>query len=418
MLVNKKFISVKFSETKLKQRQKALAVLFDIGSDLTTSLSLTEILDRAIIKVREHFRIDAVRIYLMDHKNKNLDLVAYKGISKQQVEELRRIPISTGFSGKAARTKSFIAQRVSDLENGERSALLHGKGFRVIICVPLIVKDQVIGVMNLAFKRSISLSESKMDLLVAIGNQIAIAINVAGLYEKIRKKAEEAKKKKDDLEFFAYSVSHDLKNPAVGAAGFAKLLSEKYADKLDAKGRTYCAQIRKAAEQIERFTNDINEYIKTSNVAFNMRKINIKKVLEQIRNEVSPVLKERNITWSEPESLPRIVGDQAALMRVFRNLIDNALKHGGDRLRNIAIGYDHDDRYHIFSLSNDGDIIKKKNSELVFEMFRRLPEAEDREGAGLGLAIVKDIVENHAGKVWCESGPRNRTTFYVAIPKN
>lgn len=417
MLIDKKYISVKFSESKLKKRHKELAVLYDIGSDLTSSLGLTEILDRAIVKVREHFKEDAVRIYLMDEGKQYLDLVAYKGISREKVEELRRIRISEGFSGKAARTRSFIAQRVSDLQNGRRAALLRSKGFEVIICIPLIVKDEVVGVMNLASKRMVSLSQEKIDLLVAIGNQIAIAVNVAKLYEEIREKAEEIRQNKDDLEFFAYTVSHDLKNPAIGIAGFARRLGEKYCDKLDGRGKRYCQQIEKAARQIETFTRDINEYIKSKKVSFNMQKVDVKQIIKHLRDEVSAELKERNITWTEPDTIPKVTADHLAMVRVFRNLIDNALKHAGRNLTKIAVGYDQDKEFHVFSVSNDGLAMKKKDAEVVFQMFHRLPESKHIEGSGMGLAIAKEIMNAHGGRIWVDSSPRKGTTFYISISK-
>ena len=418
MLVDKKYISTKFSQTKLKKRHQELAILYDISSDLTSSLGLREVLDRAILKVLEHLKVDAIRIYLMDQTEQYLELVAYKGIAKHQVRELRKILISEGFSGKAARTKSFIAQKVSDLENGTRAALLLSKGFKVIICVPLIVKDRVVGVMNLASKRMISLNEAKIDLLIAIGSQIAIAINVAKLYEDIRKKTEEIRRTKEELEFFAYTISHDLKNPAIGVSGFAKLLAEKYEHKLDEKGRGYCNQIRKAAEQIEIFTKDINEYIKSKRISFNIERTDIKRILRHIRHEVSHKLKERNIEWSEPDTIPEVMADKLAITRVFRNLIDNALKHAGKNLTKIAIGYDQDDHFHIFSFTNDGTAMKQKDSEVVFQMFQRLPASEQTEGSGLGLTIVKEIVEAHKGKVWLESVQKKGTTFYISILKD
>ncbi|MDY6839826.1 MAG: ATP-binding protein [Thermodesulfobacteriota bacterium] len=417
MLVDKKYISVRFSPTKLKARHKELAVLHDIASDLTSSLGLTEILDRAIIKVREHFRVDAVRIYLMDETDQYLELVAYKGISKKQVEGLRKIRMGEGFSGKAARTKSFVAQKVSDLENGARSALLTSKGFKVIICVPLIVKDRVVGVMNLASKRLLSLNERKIDLLVAIGSQIAIATNVAKLHDDLWKKAEEIREKKEALEFFAYTIAHDLKNPAVGISGFARLLADKYEDRLDERGKKYCEQIRQAARQIEIFTTNINEYIRSKKIPFEIRRTNIKTILGHIRSDVAPVLKERNIAWSEPQTIPEIMADQMAITRVFRNLIDNALKHAGDKLTKIVIGYAQDQSFHIFSFSNNGVAIRKKDSEAVFKMFQKLPASGQTEGSGLGLAIVKEIAEAHRGKVWLESDTKKGTTFYISISK-
>lgn len=323
-----------------------------------------------------------------------------------------------GFSGKAARTKSFIAQKVSDLENGNRAMLLQSKGFKVVICVPLIVKDNVVGVMNLASRRMISLSEEKIDLLVAIGNQIAIAVNVARLYEEVQKKAEEISKAKDDLEFFAYTISHDLKNPAIGIAGFARLLAEKYGHRLDERGKRYCEQIKNAADQIERFTADINDYIKFKKVSYDVRRTDIKKILSHIRQELSPVLNERNITWTEPDFVPLIMGDKMAMTRVFRNLIDNALKHSGENLTRIDIIYDQDKHSHIFSFSNDGVAMKEKDSDAIFDIFQRLPASQQIEGSGLGLSIVKEIVEGHKGKVWFESNPKKGTTFHVSIPKD
>ena len=361
--------------------------------------------------------MDAVRIYLMDEARQILELVAYKGVTKKQVKELRSIRINEGFSGKAARTKSFVAQKVSDLENGSRTALLHGKGFKVVMCVPLIVRGKVVGVMNLASKRMISLNEAKIDLLVVIGSKIAVAINVAKLHEGIQKQAEQIRQKKEELEFFAYTIAHDLKNPAIGVSGFARLLAKKYEDRLDEKGAMYCRQIREAAEQIETFTRDINEYIKSKKVAFNIKRTNIRRIISNLRDEVSPVLEERHIQWSEPEKIPEIMADEMAITRVFRNLIGNALKHGGKNLSKIAIGYDQNKDFHIFSVTNDGVTMNKKDCEIVFQMFRRLPTSEQTEGSGLGLSIVKEIVEAHDGKVWFEPDGRNGTMCYVSISK-
>jgi len=420
MLANKKHVSVRFSESKLKKRDKALAVLNDIGSDLTSSLGLTEILDRAIEKVREHFKVDAVRIYLMDDSGQNLELFAYKGLSKKQVEGLRIIPITVGFSGKAARTKSFIAQKVSELTNGQRAVLLQHVGFKVIVCVPLIIKNQVVGVMNLGYRRMLSLNEAKMDLLIAIGNQIAIAVNVSKLHEDVLQKAEKIERQKKELEFFTYSISHDLKNPAIGVAGFARLLEAKYGQKLNAKGKQYCQQIKKSAEQIDTFTKDINEYIKSKKLSLSINETDLKRILRQIKEEIDPVLKERNIAWTEPAVLPLIMADESALGRVFRNLIGNALKHGGPNLKNITIGYAQDNQYHTFSFNNDGVVMQTEGADVIFEIFRKHPDSDRSEGSGLGLAIVKEIVQAHGGRVWFETEPDKglSTTFYVAISKN
>ena len=129
------------------------------------------------------------------------------------------------------------------------------------------------------------------------------------------------------------------------------------------------------------------------------------------------MLEERHIQWAEPETIPEIMADEMAMTRVFRNLIGNALKHGGKNLSKIVIGYDQNKDFHIFSVTNDGVRMKKKDCEIVFQMFRRLPAAKQIEGSGLGLSIVKEIVQAHHGEVWFESDSQNGTTCHVSISK-
>lgn len=418
MLVNKKYISTVFSEAELKERNKALGVVYDIASDLTSSLSLSEIMDRSIGKIREHFSVDVVRMYLMDETGKHMKLAAYKGLTREQVGPLRNVPLTNSFSGRAAREKSFIAQRVSDLDNEERALLLHHVGLEVIICVPLIIKNVVVGVMNLGAKQMIALDQEKIDLLVAIGNQIAVAVNVAKLHEDVWNKAQEIQRSKEQLEFFAYSVAHDLKNPAVGVLGFAELLAKKYEGQLDERGKKYCRQIKLAAEQIEGFIRDINDYIASKKVSLNLKKTDVGKVIRHIKDELAPILDQRQILLTTSPNMPEVIGDESAMTRAFKNLIDNALKHGGANVSRIKIDYDESRRHHIFSFNNDGRVIADDGSNAIFEMFQKDPGSACSEGSGLGLAIVKQIAEAHKGSAWFTSNPEDGTTFYVSILKD
>ncbi|WP_123291185.1 GAF domain-containing protein [Desulfosoma caldarium] len=122
-------------------------------------------------------QLDSGRVYLFDADETSLNLVAHHGIDPQG---LAKVSIRAGFSGKAARTKSFIARHVSELEARERVHLLGERGLEVVMCVPLITKDRVLGVMNLSAKKDIVLDHGKIDLLTTIGNQIAVAMKTQG----------------------------------------------------------------------------------------------------------------------------------------------------------------------------------------------------------------------------------------------
>lgn len=415
MLTNNRYISVNLDELELKERNRDLALLLEMSNSLSTSMSLKEALRGALSKVVAHLGLKAGRIYLLDDEGANLHLAAYQGMDPDGLEI---VGIDEGFSGKAVRTKSFIAQHVSELEDKKRVALLLRRGFRGIICVPLIVRGKVVGVLNLATSKIINLDQNQIDILTAIGNQIAVAATNAKLYEDLENKLQSLKQKKEMIKFFAYSVSHDLKSPATGVYALTKRLKEKYEEVLDEKGKAYCDQLLKASQQMVDLVEDINTFIRTREARLDIEKISVKEVMDQVKNEFSTVLLHRQINWSEPDALPEIWADRMALSRVFRNLVDNALKYGGEELLKIKIGYEENGEFHIFSISDDGVGIKVEDKEKIFEVFQRNETSKGTAGSGLGLAIVKEIAQRHGGQVWIDSQREKGATFYISISKD
>ena len=414
MLLNKKYISVKISETRLKKRNRGLSFLFEMSNFLSGSMEMEKILSGALAKVLAYLGLEAGRIYLLDESESTFHLEAFQGIEPTGLEQMR---IDEGFTGRAARTKSFIAMHVTELENNERTVLLLSKGFKIIICIPLIAMGNVVGVMNLASRHIISLDQEKIDICTAAGNLIAIATNNARTYEDLKDKIKVLKDKKDMIKFFAYSVSHDLKSPAIGIYGLTKLLRKKCGNNLDEKGREYCNEILKAGELLVHLVEKINVYIAAKETSLNLEIVNVKEITSAIQTEFSEHLKKRKIRWIEPDFLPEITADSLSLMRVFRNLVDNALKYGGESLSKIKIEYEENDAFHIFFLSDDGVGIKGKNREKIFEVFHRDETSKGVAGSGLGLAIVKELVARHHGNVCLADDTENGTTFRIAIAK-
>jgi signal transduction histidine kinase len=415
MLINtKRFISVKFSEPELRERNRALSIMFDMSNFLSTTMDVDEMLKGALSKVLRFFNLDAGRIYLMDNENKSLILVAHKGIDTGGLE---RVGLGEGFSGKSAVSRSFIAQHVADLEDKKRAALLEGKGLKIVLCVPLIAMDSVVGVMNLASTKIMEFDHKEIDLLISIGNLIAVAANNARLYQDLNAKVEEIRAQKAAIEFFTYSISHDLKSPAIGIYGLTRRLHRQFCEVLDERGRKYCEEVLRAAEQIVRLVDRVNAYIMSKEARLQFEEVKVKEITDVIRSEFAEAISTRKVRWSEPELLPTIVADRISITRVFRNLVDNALKYGGEYLTEIRIGYRSDPDQHIVSVSDDGVAIKTEDSEKLFVLFHRHKTSRGTEGSGLGLATVKEIAERHHGKVWMESGAERGTTFHFSISR-
>lgn len=234
-----------------------------------------------------------------------------------------------------------------------------------------------------------------------------------------RKEMEEAlEKSAEKIKRFAYSVSHDLKSPAAAIYGLTKRLHERYGDSLDEKGKRYCGQILKASLHVGALIEKINAYIEAKEAPLRAEKIDLREILQIIKDEFSPRLTIRQITWLEPESVPAIAADKLSMIRVFRNFVDNALKYGGEALSEISIGYQGINDFHIFSVSDNGQGIRGGDYENLFAAFRRNETSKEVGGAGLGLAIVSEIAERHKGRVWAEPGKDQGATFFISVAKD
>lgn len=236
--------------------------------------------------------------------------------------------------------------------------------------------------------------------------------------EEERKQAEEEiRNSAEKVKLFAYSVSHDLKSPAIGIYGLTKLLHNQYQTILDQKGKTYCEQILRASEQIAALVEKINMYISTKEDQLRFQIIDLKELLQMVKEEFSTQLDVRRINWIVPDSGVRLIADRLCLLRVFRNLIDNALKYGGEKLGEIRVGYEQTQEFHVLSVKDNGVGIRKEDSDKIFGLFQRHESSKGIEGAGLGLAIVKEIAEQHGGSAWVEPVTTGGTAFFISLSK-
>jgi len=234
-----------------------------------------------------------------------------------------------------------------------------------------------------------------------------------------RKQMEEAlKESSEKLKMFAYSVSHDIKSPAISSHGFAKRLHDLYGESLDEKGKDYCRRILSASEQMAALADEINNYMSAKEATLTIEPVNLEEVLRLIKDEFAAPLEERQIRWVEPRHPPSINADRLSLIRMLRNFVDNALKYAGEALSRICIGYEGTDQHHVLSVQDDGVGVTDEDAVTIFDLFTRRSQSRRIQGTGLGLAIVKEIAHRHGGHVWVESDPGKGATFYVSLSKD
>lgn len=221
----------------------------------------------------------------------------------------------------------------------------------------------------------------------------------------------------NEIKFFAYTVSHDLKNPAFAIHGYVKRMAELFKDSIDETGREYCHRILESSEQLVGLVQKINTYISAKEAPLNVEKVSLWELFRLVRDEFSPDLNTRKVELSIPEAAPDIMADKLSLLRILRNLVENALKYGGEELSRIGIQYEDGGRYHIISVHDDGAGLQEGDTEKIFGPFFRSKTSRGVEGAGLGLATVREIAHHHKGEVWTISGPEKGATFSVSLAK-
>lgn len=234
-----------------------------------------------------------------------------------------------------------------------------------------------------------------------------------------RKNAERALlESSEKIKRFTFFVSHDLKNPAVSLIGLTRCLKKKYAHLLDEKGKMFCDQIMVTSEHIHLLVENINCFASTMELPLNVENVNLEEICVTIKKEFYQQLLSRNISLSGCNSSPLVKMDRMSILRTLRNLIDNALKYGGDTLSAIAIGYEESGERHVISVRDNGKGFDEKERDNIFAAFTRSTTSGDVYGTGLGLAIVKEIAEKHGGDAWAESTVETGTIFYISIAKN
>lgn len=220
-----------------------------------------------------------------------------------------------------------------------------------------------------------------------------------------------------EVEVFAYTVSHDLREPLRGIEGLARALAEDYAPRLDATGQHYARHIMAACQRMDMLIEDLLAYSRVNRMELDLEPVALDAVVDEARAQREEELARRGAVLAVDRPLPEVVGHRRMLLEVVANLISNAAKFcAKGRAAHVRVRGERSDRVARLWVEDDGIGIAPEHQERVFRMFERLHGVEAYEGTGVGLAIVRRGIERMGGQVGVESQLGAGSRFWIELP--
>jgi signal transduction histidine kinase len=246
-----------------------------------------------------------------------------------------------------------------------------------------------------------------------------VGANVNGMIRRLRDALEEERRAAREKSDLIAGVSHDLRTPLTSILGYLELLTSA-SSTLPDSARQHADVALQKSRQLSSLVDDLFEFTKVSDPAFTIHpeRIDLAALAAQLAEESLPMLQAHATTCrihASETALPT-VADGALLVRVFENLLSNAVRYGGPG-RSVEIRLSKIDGWVQAAVVNYGNPIPPEVLPRVFDRFFRADTSRSRHtgGAGLGLATAKRIVELHGGSIRVTSDS-TETAFTVALP--
>lgn len=275
---------------------------------------------------------------------------------------------------------------------------------------------------HLIFQSIQKLSEGQFDLDLPVKNNdplgdMAHNLNqVKGQLEALIEEEKRAIRSKNEL---VTNVSHDLRTPLTSIIGYLRLIEEdKYRDEVEL--RYYVDVAYEKAKRLNGMVNDLFEFTKINNREMALKRVqfNLIELLRQLAAQFTPQLSDAGMEIELKTAADNcmIEADPDKMMRVFENLISNAIKYGKEG-KKVDLLVEEKDQWAIVKVVNYGEPIPEKAIPFIFERMYRVEQSRSDEtgGTGLGLAIAKGIVEMHQGEILVKSNEAE-TIFEVQLP--
>jgi signal transduction histidine kinase len=362
-------------------------------------LELDELLEVLLPRIRGILNADTCAVLLLDEDAHELVARAAVGL-EEEVERGVRIPVGRGFAGRVAADRRPVI--LEDVDHADiHNPILREKGVKSLLGVPLVVRDEAIGVLHVGSLERRRFTQADAELLELVADRVALAIERARLHQEMVS-LEQLQRN------FVAIASHELRTPAASVYGVLATLVERRGELTPETEEQLLRAGREQGERLRRLLEQLLDMSRLDERAIGVEPKPI--VLHSVLREI--------IDSAVPEGTPvslevgrdlAAVADVHVLDRVVSNLLANAVRHGKPP---ITVTAERRDRHFRIAVEDAGPGIAEHLQPRLFERFARGDEAL---GSGLGLAIARAYARAQGGDLVYQPGDSG-ARFELIVP--
>lgn len=398
-------------------------ILAQISESMGTSMPFNEVLTIAMRFATAVMHADGSSILVVDRKSGSLNFFIALG---EKAEQLKNITLKRGEGIAGFVAESGLPLVVSDVNREPRfSQRVDQKtGFktRSIACVPLKIKGELTGVIEVVSRKPGAFGDKELDLLGAIAGPIAVMLENARLIREIVRLHDELTHASRAKAEALATMTHEMRTPINIVIGNLDLVLRGFLGEISERQRK-CLEtaLRNSGEAL----NLVTSLLDLSRFEAGQYVVHAEEFrLEEIWNELETFLnvglsgKEVKLVWKAERELPALMSDRMKVKEILSNIVFNAVKYTDRGEVRVTAAPRDKGRIVAIEVKDTGVGIPKDSLPYIFEPFRQAEGSATRclGGVGLGLAIAKRLIELLGGTIDVESDLGKGTTFRLTIP--
>jgi K+-sensing histidine kinase KdpD len=406
-------------ERALAQRMRALNDLFQ---RLNTTLDLPLTLQTVAEAPRNLLGADWTSIALVDQTGTALSVVAASGIELSPLAAQRWPLDDAALSAILASDQPSVldgsveqVQTLPVVLAGQRAKL----NIASVVAMPLSLNKEPLGLLDVAYLKPQTFTQEELDFLYALGQEAALAIRNARLYERERTQVARLRALDELQRTFVSAVSHELRTPLTCIRASVEMLGAMRED-LSTDQAELVHTIEHHTSRLEGLVSDLLEITKleAGQVTLSEQPTDLCALVNRAVDTLRPLSmrKRQNLLLHLDTTSGSVNVDRGRIEQVLTNIISNAIKFAPKQSQ-IDVHLSESDGSLQVCISDQGPGIPEEDRGHVFDKFYVIADGRGLSGLGLGLYIAREIIELHGGQIWVESEPQQGSTFCFRLPK-